>query len=100
MTRPCTHLSRLSPEQTARYEAITDRFDACWALGDPPAFEQIIGEPLPGEEPLRSALVIDLAAADLEHRVKRNHPIDVGKHYLDPYPDIKPCQPCLLELYK
>ena len=100
MTRQCEHMAALSEEQTFSHAHFTDEFNRNWRQTPLPAFEEILGEPLPSSEPLRTAVLVDLAGDDLEFRIKRGLPFDVQGQYLTPYPETGSCRPCLLDLFK
>jgi serine/threonine protein kinase/formylglycine-generating enzyme required for sulfatase activity len=98
MVEACQHLGALSKGQMKEHSRLLDRFNRDWHGTDLPAFAEILGEPLPIAEPFRTAVLIDLAADDLEFRAKRSLPVNVQQHYLTPYPELLSCRACLLEL--
>jgi len=44
--------------------------------------------------------LIDLASSDIQFRIEKGLPVDVQEQYLRPYPEMRSCHACLLDLYQ
>jgi eukaryotic-like serine/threonine-protein kinase len=99
MVGHCDHMNALSEEERLEHSRLADGFDRKWRATEVPAFEEVLGERLPDSEPLLTAVIIDLAAADLEYRIDAKLAFDVQQYYLARYPQVASCNACLLDLF-
>jgi tetratricopeptide (TPR) repeat protein len=83
------HRQRLTLEQRRELKRIADSFEDNWKDGIPSVVDRVLWE----EKPLRRALLCDLASADVEFRIRRNLPVNLGINYTGP--DLSPCPVCL-----
>jgi WD40 repeat protein len=74
-------------------EEAIDRFEEAWQRGGRPA----IGDHLPGDDPDRAALLVELVHVDLEYRLKSGEAVRV-EEYLERYPELGQDRPVVLEL--
>lgn len=85
----------LPPPQRDRFNAVTSEFDDAWLVHDeaPPSIENR----LPGDEPLRSLILVALIKTDLECRLKKGENATV-ETYLDRFPELNADPEALIEL--
>src|SRR5271157_2188354 len=103
MSLQCKHVEVLSEKQLGRLHKLVDPFEEHWSPTEVPDLDGVVrryGAELPKSNPLRSAVVIDLAKFDCGCRIKSGLPVDVASHYMDRYPELNACRACLIELFE
>src|SRR5947208_6133098 len=71
------------PEDWMALKGIVERFERAWRLGSRPGIDDY----LPGQDPLRGRVLVELVHIDLERRVKRGEKPRV-EEYLAGYPEL------------
>ncbi|HZT79244.1 MAG TPA: hypothetical protein VFA26_03420, partial [Gemmataceae bacterium] len=87
------HLEALSAEDRTALEQVVERFEAAWSRGERPDLAAC----LPAGGPLRQAILVELACADLEYRLKAGEPAR-AEAYLTRFPELAADRPAVLGL--
>ncbi|MBI3837181.1 MAG: serine/threonine protein kinase, partial [Planctomycetia bacterium] len=88
-----SHLSALDSGQWHELEQIVERFEAVWRSGATP----VLGDYLPLHDPSRSALLCELAATDLEWRL-RSGLVATVESYLSEFPELGASPQAIVQL--
>jgi tetratricopeptide (TPR) repeat protein len=78
------YLAQLSDEDARRLEQLCDRFEDAWQRGERPGLRDY----LPAEEPLRRAVLAELAHTDLEYRLRAGEPAP-AEAYFQEFPELQ-----------
>ncbi|MCA9078693.1 MAG: serine/threonine protein kinase [Planctomycetaceae bacterium] len=84
---------QLPPTDRQKLDAIVEQFEGAWGSDEQLSIEGL----LPETEPLRTAVLIELVHADLEHRLKAGQAARL-EEYLERFPALKEDQSVLQEL--
>jgi serine/threonine protein kinase/tetratricopeptide (TPR) repeat protein len=84
MLNQAEHLHRLTVDDRDHLETAVEEFESAWENGRRPDLDDF----LPADGPLRQALAVELALADLEYRLRAGEPASADD-YLRRYPEVR-----------